>query len=142
MLKYFLVFLMFVFVAVGCHSQQSAKTSYHAGTRSHDLLPRIFFEVNDVGIKDMAVIRHNAAWLKKNRDKVVILEGHCDERGDHEFNLHLGDRRARSVMKALLDQGIHENQLILVSYGKKNPLVTEANQHGWAKNRRVEFVIR
>lgn len=109
--------------------------------RAQKLSP-VYFEANEAQIVDRAVIRQNANWLKANRSKVVILEGHCDERGSDEFNLHLGDLRARNVMTALMEEGVPESQLILVSYGKKKPAIANRSSEGLQKNRRVELVVR
>ncbi len=105
-------------------------------------LSPVYFDAGRDQVKDSQIIIDNASWLKKNTDKVVVIEGHCDERGDSDYNMRLGDRRARSVMKALLDEGVSENQLILMSYGKSKPVVTKNNSNGWAENRRVSLVVR
>lgn len=138
-LKHFLLFLIFL---AACHSQVPAKTSRQvppAPTSASGLSP-VYFEVDQADIKDEGVINQNARWLKANQNKVVVLEGHCDERGDRQYNVSLGDRRARNVMAALMSRGISENQLIIVSYGKDKPLTH--NKAELNKNRRVEFVIR
>lgn len=144
-----IVFIFLVLVAfssashlTACHSQQSAKTSGDALPANYKLEKNVLFNVGSAEIIDESVIEHNARWLKANLDKVVVLEGHCDERGSRDFNIELGDRRARSVMKALMQRGVPENQLIIVSHGKDRPLVTARSENGWAQNRRVEFVVR
>lgn len=127
-------------VTAGCHSQNAVKTSDQVTDHRTVLIPTLYFENNRVEIRDESLIDKNADWLKNHQDKVVILEGHCDERGDRNYNMLLGDRRARAVMQALMKRGIAENQLIIVSYGKDKP--TSRGTGGWDQNRRVEFVVR
>lgn len=105
-------------------------------------LSPVYFDAGSAEIKNLDTVVQNAQWLKSNTHKVIVLEGHCDERGDREFNMRLGDRRARAVMKALLDEGVKENQLILMSHGKDRPVVKASNASGWSENRRVSFVVR
>lgn len=125
--------LLTVFLVTGGSHLTHAKSSLDSS---------LYFNVNEDQILDTKILQRNTRWIKSNPDKVIILEGHCDERGSREFNLELGDRRARSVMRALLEKGVSEDQLIVVSYGKDRPLITKRSEEGWAKNRRVDFVIR
>ncbi len=71
-------------------------------------------------------------------DAVIILEGHCDERGSAEYNLGLGDRRVASVRGYLAALGVEE-RLQAISYGKEKPQCTESTEACWQKNRRVHF---
>ena len=105
-------------------------------------LETIYFESDSVDILNAGAIEENADWLKGHKSRVVILEGHCDERGDRDYNYSLGDRRARAVLKDLVDKGVSPDQLIVMSRGKDRPAVSSGGQTGWAKNRRVEFVVR
>lgn len=73
------------------------------------------------------------------KDFSVKLEGNCDEWGSDEYNYALGLRRAKSVKSALVTLGVDANRLMIISYGKSNPVCTEHNRACWAKNRRVEF---
>lgn len=81
-------------------------------------------------------------WLRANPNARIIVEGHCDERGTQEYNLALGDRRARTAKKYLTDSGIAENRITTISYGEERPLDMGHNEAAWAKNRRAQFVIR
>ena len=106
---------------------------------------RVYFPTNGASVikKDVPNLEKNAEWLKNNGDAVVILEGHCDERGDDEYNLELGDRRARSVKAELIRLGVNEEKLsTIISFGERKPLDTHHNPTAWQKNRRVEFVLR
>ena len=112
---------------------------------SDGLTPRVHFLSNqeDLTTDQLHVLNENAAWLEQNRAEVIILEGHCDEWGEHWYNLELGDRRARTVKAYLIEKGIDPERIILVvSYGDKRPLNPEHNNEAWKQNRRVEFVLR
>ena len=85
----------------------------------------------------------NIDWLKRHDDSVLVLEGHCDERGDIAYNMQLGDRRARSVKGYLIGQGIEQDRLIMVvSHGELRPLDSGHNRDAYRQNRRVEFIVR
>lgn len=79
--------------------------------------------------------------LKTKTDVNVKIEGHCDERGSLEYNLALGERRAKSALQYLLTLGVPAKRLSTVSYGEEKPAVQGSNEEAWAKNRRAEFVI-
>lgn len=79
--------------------------------------------------------------LKGLANAKVQIEGHCDERGSDEYNLALGERRAKSVEKYLLTMGVAANRLSTISYGKERPAVQGHDEAAWSKNRRAEFKI-
>jgi peptidoglycan-associated lipoprotein len=83
----------------------------------------------------------NAKWLKVNTAQKVRLEGNCDERGSDEYNLALGEKRAKAAFNYLVTLGIPEERLSTVSYGKEKPADPGHTEEAWAKNRRVDFVI-
>jgi peptidoglycan-associated lipoprotein len=72
----------------------------------------------------------------------ATIEGHCDERGTREYNLALGERRAESVQKFLLNQGIVSNRLDTISYGKERPAVMGNDESAWKQNRRAVLVVK
>jgi peptidoglycan-associated lipoprotein len=78
----------------------------------------------------------------ENPRRRIRLEGHTDERGSREYNIGLGERRALSVRRYLLLQGVSSDQLTTVSYGEERPAVLGSNEQAWAQNRRVELVYR
>ena len=80
-------------------------------------------------------------YLLENAEVIVMIEGHCDERGTREYNLVLGEQRALSVRRFLVSLGVASDRLYTVSYGKDKPLDTASNEDAWAKNRRAEFKI-
>ena len=105
-------------------------------------LKDVFFDFDkyDIRASDAAVLDTNAAWLKSN-DNLVLIEGHCDERGTNEYNLALGERRAKATMNYLVGQGVQANRITIISYGKERPTCTEHSDACWAKNRRAQFLV-
>ncbi len=87
------------------------------------------------------ILRDKAQFLMANPDVLVIIEGHCDERGTNEYNMALGDRRASSAKSFLVDLGIAGQRLTTISYGEEKPLDPGHSEEAWAKNRRAHFVI-
>lgn len=83
----------------------------------------------------------NAQLLKEFPDVVIAIEGHCDERGTVEYNLLLGEKRARSAMDYLTAQGIAASRMSVKSWGKERPAVMGSNEDAWGRNRRAEFKI-
>lgn len=81
-----------------------------------------------------------AAKLLKETGKNVRLEGHADERGSRDYNLALGENRAKAVANFLMAQGVKNSQLEIISYGEEKPAVLGSNEAAWAKNRRVELI--
>jgi peptidoglycan-associated lipoprotein len=106
-------------------------------------LEDIHFAFDDYSLTDTAkaILEKNTAWLKNNPNAKVRIEGNCDERGTNEYNMALGERRANSGKKYLINLGIKEGQLSTVSYGEEKPFCTEHTEECWAKNRRDHFVI-
>jgi peptidoglycan-associated lipoprotein len=92
--------------------------------------------------RDAEILDANARWLRANKDAQVLIEGHCDERGTEEYNLSLGDRRAKAAVDYLVAQGIAPARLVTISYGKERPQCAEHNEACWAKNRRAHFLVK
>jgi len=107
-------------------------------------LKDVFFDFDryDVRASDAKILDGNAAWLKSNANNLVLIEGHCDERGTNEYNLALGERRAKSTMNYLVSQGIQANRITIISYGKERPVCSEKNESCWQKNRRAHFLVK
>jgi len=97
------------------------------------------FDRYDVKSEYRDLLREHAHYLRARPDLTVRLEGHTDERGSREYNIGLGDRRAQSVQRMLVLNGVSESQIRTVSYGEERPAVAESNEDAWAKNRRVEL---
>lgn len=110
--------------------------------RQEDLQPIYFdFDKYDLRPGDREILNHNAKVLKKDPDVKIRIEGNCDERGSVEYNLALGERRARAAMEYLINLGISPESISIISYGKERPKYPGHNEEAWAKNRRDDFVI-
>ena len=106
-------------------------------------LPIIYFDFDKHNLKPPAVAKLDkvADFMSKNADAKIRIEGHCDERGTNEYNLALGNRRANSAQKYLIDLGISAERLSTISYGEERPADPGHNEAAWAKNRRDEFKL-
>ncbi len=104
----------------------------------------IFFDFDKYNIKPEAtqILDSDAAWLKANPGQLVLIEGHCDERGTVEYNLVLGERRAKAAMNYLVAQGVQASRFTVISYGKERPFCTEHNEACWSQNRRAHFLTK
>jgi peptidoglycan-associated lipoprotein len=102
----------------------------------------VFFDFDraDIRADSQSVVSAHAAFLAKNPNVKVRLEGHADERGSREYNIGLGERRGQAVRRALLLQGVAEVQLSTVSYGEERPASAGSDEAAYAQNRRVEIV--
>ena len=103
----------------------------------------VFFDYDKYSIRSDAVpiLEKDAELLRSTyKDFGVLIEGHCDERGTVEYNLELGKRRAQAVKDYLVDLGIEESRIQIVSYGKEKPFCTESKPSCWRQNRRGHFV--
>ena len=107
-------------------------------------LKEVYFDYDkyDIRAEDAKTLDANAAWLKSNADNLVLIEGHCDERGTNEYNLALGERRAKATMNYLVSQGIQANRITIISYGEERPVCTEKAEGCWAKNRHAHFLVK
>jgi peptidoglycan-associated lipoprotein len=88
-----------------------------------------------------ATLEKHALWLQNHRDAKVVVEGHCDERGTVDYNLALGEQRARAAWDYLKTLGVSEDRLRIVSFGKEKPLDPGNNEAAWARNRRAHFAL-
>jgi len=98
------------------------------------------FDRADIRADSQSVVAAHAAFLAKNPNQKVRLEGHADERGSREYNIGLGERRGQSVRRALALQGVAETQLTTVSYGEERPAVAGSDEQAYGANRRVEII--
>ncbi|ABB33746.1 peptidoglycan-associated lipoprotein [Geobacter metallireducens RCH3] len=107
-------------------------------------LDRIFFDFDSFVLSQAArdILSKNAEYLlKKQPNARVLIEGHCDERGSDEYNLALGEKRAKAARDYLVTLGVAANRLSIISYGEEKPLDPGHTEEAWAKNRRAEFLI-
>jgi len=107
-------------------------------------LKDVFFEFDkyDIRAEDAKTLDANAIWLKANAENLVLIEGHCDERGTNEYNLALGERRAKAAMNYLVSQGVQANRITIISYGEERPVCNEKNESCLGKNRRAHFLVK
>jgi peptidoglycan-associated lipoprotein len=107
-------------------------------------LKPIYFEFDKSVLRPDAIdaLSSSTAWLKENADALVLIEGNCDERGTAEYNLALGDRRAKSAMDYLEANGIAKERLSTISYGKERPVCTDRSEECMNQNRRADFRIK
>jgi peptidoglycan-associated lipoprotein len=106
-------------------------------------LADIHFDLDSAALTDeaRATLEKHALWLQGQRDLRVSVEGHCDERGTVEYNLALGEQRARAAREYLASLGVAAERLRVVSYGKERPLDPGSNEAAWARNRRARFAV-
>ena len=88
------------------------------------------------------IVTAHAQYLVANPSLRIILEGNTDERGSREYNIALGEQRARSVANMMKAQGVSDSQLQIVSYGEEKPAATGSDESAWEQNRRVEIVYQ
>lgn len=93
------------------------------------------YDKSEIRPDQATVAQNDAAFLSQHPSIKVVLEGHCDDRGSEEYNLALGTSRAESLKKSLLTQGISEDRIKTISYGKEKPFCTEQNDSCWQRNR-------
>lgn len=112
--------------------------------RANDALKPIHFafDKSDIRPADAAVLDATAAYLKANPSQLVLIEGHCDERGTSEYNLALGERRAKAAMNYLVSNGIEAARITTISYGKERPICAEHNEACWSQNRNDTFLTK
>jgi peptidoglycan-associated lipoprotein len=87
------------------------------------------------------LLEQKLAILNRFQKLTIAIDGHCDERGNDEFNLTLGRRRAVSVKQFFTDRGVNPERITTASFGRERPLVEGATEEAWARNRRAEFRI-
>jgi peptidoglycan-associated lipoprotein len=100
------------------------------------------FDKYDIRPGDAKVLDSNASWLKSNPEQLLLIEGHCDERGTNEYNLALGERRAKATMNYLVSQGVQANRITIISYGEERPICSEHTESCWSQNRRSHFLVK
>jgi peptidoglycan-associated lipoprotein len=112
--------------------------------RAHSALREVHFDFDRAIIRpvDAKILDASADWLKTNANQIVLIEGHCDDRGTSEYNMALGERRARAAADYLIGKGIESDRLLLISYGKERPLCEEKSDACRASNRRDAFLVK
>jgi peptidoglycan-associated lipoprotein len=104
----------------------------------------IHFDFDQYAIRpeDAQILDRNADWLKAHARDLLLIEGHCDERGTNEYNIALGERRAKTTKDYLVAHGVAATRITIISYGEERPLCTTHDEACWAKNRRAHFLVK
>jgi peptidoglycan-associated lipoprotein len=108
----------------------------------------IYFDFGKALIRpgDVQILDANAAWLRDHPDHLVLIEGHCDNRGatsnKNEFNMDLGERRAQAAMNHLIAHGVDPSRITILSYGEERPQCAGDNERCWSQNRRSRFLVK
>ena len=112
------------------------------GRTSEGMLPVYFnYDSSDISGEQVSRIEVNADFSKTNPELPIRIEGNCDARGTNEYNMALGERRALSAKKYLVNLGVEEAKLTTVSYGEERMLLHGHDELSWAQNRRADFVV-
>lgn len=112
--------------------------------RLEQQLQDVFFAFDrfDLSWESRQALAANARVLRENPGVRLVVEGHCDERGTNEYNIALGERRARAARDYLVQSGIAPSRLSIISYGEERPFALGHDESAWAQNRRAHFRVR
>jgi peptidoglycan-associated lipoprotein len=104
----------------------------------------VFFDFDKATIRpDTArTLDTNIGWLQSNPAALILIEGHCDERGTNAYNLALGERRARAAQEYLVEHGVAAARITIISYGEERPACNARTEACWAQNRRAHFLTK
>jgi peptidoglycan-associated lipoprotein len=107
-------------------------------------LEDVFYSFNRWMVQNdgMQALTHNAGWLKEHPKAMLRISGHCDERGSHDYNLVLGEKRAHAAKNVLVELGVSPRQVSIVSYGKDRPFCRESDEGCYRQNRRGHMLLR
>lgn len=112
------------------------------GRSTAPLLPIYFaFDSSSIDVDQFDNLNQSVSYLKENGTAELVIEGNCDERGTVDYNIALGEQRAQSVRKYLINYGIEEDRISTISFGAERPLYPESNETAWAGNRRADLVL-
>jgi peptidoglycan-associated lipoprotein len=100
------------------------------------------FDRYDLGPGERLVLDGHAAWLARHAGTLLLVEGHCDERGTAEYNVSLGERRAKITANYLASRGVASDRITIVSYGEERPVCRGPGEECWSRNRRAHFRIK
>jgi peptidoglycan-associated lipoprotein len=106
-------------------------------------LEDVFFDFRESALREDAkqALMTNLQWLRANPQTRILVEGHCDERGTNEYNLALGERRAKAIRAFLVAGGMPPERVSIISYGEERPFVMGHDESAWKWNRRGHFVV-
>lgn len=124
------------------NAKAQADAAAKANSLSAALGVKVFhfdYDSSSISNSDYNALKAHAAYLAKNSGAKVQVSGNTDERGTREYNMALGERRAKAVAAFLTSNGAKSGQLEVVSYGEEKPLATGESDEAWSQNRRVEL---
>jgi peptidoglycan-associated lipoprotein len=106
-------------------------------------LQDVFFGYDQWTLSDtgMEALNHDAVYLKDHPGAALKIEGHCDERGTTDYNMVLGDKRAKAVRSYLAEVGVNPKQVAIVSYGKERPFCFDRDETCYQQNRRGHMLL-
>ncbi len=106
-------------------------------------LVTVYFDYNSASLRQDTIdaLQNNVSFLKANPTVRVQVEGHCDERGSVQFNLALGEKRAKAVKEYLTSNGVEGSRVSVISLGKEKPVAFGHDEGAWSQNRRGNFVV-
>jgi peptidoglycan-associated lipoprotein len=104
----------------------------------------VYFDYDSYVVRDdgKPVVENHSAYLTKNKQRKVLIQGNTDERGGTEYNLALGQKRAEAVRKSMAALGVSDTQMEAVSLGEEKPKANGSNEAAWAENRRADIVYQ
>jgi len=108
------------------------------------VLGDVYYDFDKYSIRDeyKDVLVKNAEQLMASPNRKLLVEGHCDARGTNEYNMALGEKRAKSVVDFYVTYGIDKARITWISYGEEKPFDTGSSETAWAKNRRAHMVLQ
>lgn len=123
-------------------SLESKPLGISEGRTTDGMLPVYYdFDSSDIRKDQIPRVEVNADFIKNQSDYDIRIEGNTDPRGTNEYNMALGERRALSAKKYLVNLGVDEAKLSTVSYGEERLLLHGHDELSWAQNRRADFVV-
>ena len=108
--------------------------------RLHDI--HFDFDRYVIRAEDTKILDADIDWMQSNPEYLVLIEGHCDERGTNDYNIALGEHRARATANYLVAHGVLSERITTISYGEERPLCIARTEACWAKNRRAHFLVK
>lgn len=128
-------------IETGISEEQAAAAKAQAQQIITDTRVYFAFDKYDLSSEAKASLQEKAAIMKQYPSIRVLIAGNCDDRGTQEYNLALGERRARAALDYMVQLGVNPSQIEIISYGKERPLDRANTEAAWAKNRRDDFVV-
>jgi peptidoglycan-associated lipoprotein len=131
------------FSSSGMSARQRAEITKEEKAAIEAGLQDVYFGYDQWMLSDagMEALNLDAQWLKEHPGAVMKIEGHCDERGTADYNVVLGDKRAKAARSYLIESGVTPKQVVIVSYGKARPFCTDPAESCYQQNRRGHVLL-